>query len=75
MKNNLEEKLITLADGILDEAGEQPFGLRLDALKAVSALHLGLAKISSKLTDEDDPTAPSLLAMRDRISGASQGTA
>lgn len=75
--SDLGGKLTALAEGILDElleAPDAPLDQRIDALKAIGTLHLGLRKLDGKKGgDEADDTGPSMAAMRERIRQASEG--
>lgn len=72
MSAELENELGALALGIIREAKDKSLDLRIDALKAVTTLHLGLAKINGKVGD-DAPSDTGLPAFRKRIEEASQG--
>jgi hypothetical protein len=68
----LSEKLKSLAESIIDDAAGQPFDQRIAALKAVTTLHLGLAKISGKLPPEEDESI-GLPAMRAALKAVAEG--
>jgi len=63
----LGDKLIQLAESVLDDlnTGEKPLDQRIDGLKAVGALYLGLKKHTKEPEPEDDGF--SLKATRERI--------
>lgn len=69
---NLGDKLTQLANGVLDELLRDPGSLeqRMDAIKVIGTLHLGLKKISGKMAEEDDPNGASLRAIRERVKAA-----
>jgi hypothetical protein len=69
----LGDKLTRLAESVLDDllTGEPPLDQRIDGLKAVGALYLGLKKHIKE--PEPDDTGLSLKAMRDRVRAAGEG--
>lgn len=69
-KEDLNPKLIDLADSILDDSKEETLDKRMDALKSVTAALLALAKISPKVSDEEPIDGPSLLDMKRQLKGA-----
>ncbi len=78
--DGLGNKLIRLAEGVLDdllvEQGEKPaVDQRIDAIKAIGTLHLGLLRQSGKNKgdDDDDGSVPSMSALRNRIKGSGEG--
>lgn len=78
MSDDLGLKLTRLADEILDELlcenGEKtPLGQRIDALKAISTMHLGMTKLSGKMPPADEGDGPSVPAMRERLKAVGGG--
>lgn len=76
--SELGTKLGKLAEGILDnlleDGSEAPMEQRIDALKAIGTLHLGLLRISGKLKpppDEPGEPIPSMDEMRAKIKAVS----
>lgn len=67
-KTALAEKLDKLAEKIADGALAEgtPLDKQLDAMKILSAYHLGLSKIKLK-ADDDDEDAPSFTSFKDRL--------
>ncbi len=66
----LGDKLTQLAESVLDDllTGESPLDQRIDGLKAVGALYLGLKKhIKGEEPPDDDS---SLRAIRERVKAA-----
>ena len=63
----LGDSLIQLAQGVLDDlnTGDHPLDQRIDRLKAVGALYLGLKKHTKEPEPEEDGF--SLKATRERI--------
>lgn len=70
--SDLSAELVELARDIIKEAADSPLDLRVDVLKAVTTLHLGLAKNSAKLPGDESGDS-GLPAMRERIRQASEG--
>ncbi len=65
---DIGEKLTELAGEVLDKAlVDDSLEHQLDALKAVTALHLGLLKARKGLQSDDDPDAPNLRDMRKKL--------
>lgn len=66
--SSLAKKLDKLAEAIADEAlkPDVPLSTQLDAMKVLSAYHLGLSKIKLK-TDDDDEDAPTFSNFKDRL--------
>ena len=76
--SDLGSKLNELAEDILDEmltpGNEVNLEQRIDALKAIGTLHLGLLRISGKLKpppDEPGEPIPSMDEMRAKIKAVS----
>lgn len=72
---DLEKKIVELADGILDEllmpGCEFTLDQRVDALKAIGTLHLGLAKQKGRgKVDEDETFGANVKDMRARVAAA-----
>lgn len=58
--SDLGPKLTQFAENMLDDLladgnEDVSFSQKIDALKALSALHLGIAKINGRLPDDDVP--------------------
>lgn len=70
-------KLNQLAENILDEllkAGNKvSLDQRIDALKAVGTLHLGLAKLAGKMPKGDDDLPTDFSEIRKRVHAANGG--
>ena len=66
----LGDKLSRLAENVLDDlnTGEKPLDQRIDGLKAVGALYLGLKKHNKD--PEPDEDGSSLNKIRDRVKAA-----
>lgn len=78
MNSDLGPKLGRLAEQILDElltpGSDIKLDQRIDALKAIGTLHLGLKKISAKLEpDEEHDSVVSMTAMRKRLRATDKG--
>lgn len=74
MSERLAQPLEDLALDILTAVSEKDAGLdrKIDALKAISTLYLGQARINGKVPDEA-PQDTGLPAFRKRVEEASQG--
>ncbi len=71
--SDLGEKLTRLAEGVLDELlstdgnpTTPSLDQRIDAIKVIGTLHLGLRRLNGKVPDEPDD-AGGLPAMRERM--------
>lgn len=76
--SNLGEKLARLAEGVLDEMlstdGETPkptLDQRIDAIKVIGALHLGIRRLRGTVPEETDESG-GLPAMRERMRQAAE---
>jgi hypothetical protein len=76
--SDLGEKLTRLAEGVLDEMlstdgnpPKPPLDQRIDAIKVIGALHLGLRRLNGKVPD-DSEDAGGLPAMRKRMLAAGE---
>lgn len=72
MSNDLGPELDKLALGILKDVASLEIDRRIDALKAITTLYLGQARINGKVQD-DSPQDTGLPAMRRRIEVAASG--
>lgn len=67
----LGSKLTQLAEKILDEllcdASEASLPARIDALKAISTLHLGLEKLAGRMPHEDGGETTTFSSLRRRV--------
>jgi hypothetical protein len=68
--DQLGDSLVKLAQSVLDDlnTGDSPLDQRIDGLKAVGSLYLGLKKHIKEPEPDDD--TPSLRAMRERVKAA-----
>lgn len=73
---DIESKLTQLADEVLDDllSGDEAVTLdqRLDGLKVIGAMHLGLRKLNDKVKP-DGEEAGGLPAMRERLRALAGG--
>lgn len=67
----LGPKLTQLAEKILDELlseqSDASLPARIDALKAISTLHLGLEKLAGKMPSGDDGETTTFSSLRRRV--------
>jgi len=70
--DDLGSRLKAMALTILRDAEKEPIGMRLDALKVCTALHLGLERMNDKVA-EAPPDDQGLPGMRRRIDEAGNG--
>lgn len=72
----LGSKLKQVAEGVLDELLDDPgpISQRIDAIKAIGTLHLGLRRAGDKLPSPDDEAPGNTLKdMRERVRAAGEG--
>ena len=63
--STLNDKLLALAESVLDEVDGCPLDQRIEALKVIGALHLGLRKLDKGEPEDDKGTG--IPAMRERL--------
>jgi len=72
MRSPLREKLLKLAEDLIDEVNGQTskasVELRVDVLKSTTTLYLGDEKLSAKVPDEE-PAGPGMNEWRQAIKG------
>jgi hypothetical protein len=72
-ETDLGARLKAMALTILRDAEEQSLGMRLDALKVCTMLHLGLEKMNAGTPEAAPPADEGMLGMRKRIEEAGNG--
>lgn len=73
--DDLGDKLKQLAMGVLDDlldvsGDKMSLDARIDAIKVIGNLHLGLRRVGDKVPSPDEDAGPTFLDMRARVDAA-----